>query len=163
MWTSFGKKLVTLKVTTNMSKLVENACLWWKKLNFHFLISLFSGIAGIQPELSYFPGVSDSFRSGKFEICFLMLKNALVFSSYHVFQDVAILEFRVWWGHSTKTQFLGPSPQEETECKNKRQISALIHQHKPPEGSGLYGGEINLATSYLTELQAANLAGKWNM
>ena len=28
-----------------MSKLVDNACLWRKKLNFHFLISLFSGIA----------------------------------------------------------------------------------------------------------------------
>ena len=28
-----------------MSKLVDNACLWWKKLNFHFLNSLFSGIA----------------------------------------------------------------------------------------------------------------------
>ncbi len=24
---------------------MDNACLWWKKLNFHFLISLFSGIA----------------------------------------------------------------------------------------------------------------------
>ncbi len=28
-----------------MSKLVDNACLWRKKLNFHFLISLFSSIA----------------------------------------------------------------------------------------------------------------------
>ena len=41
---SFGKKLVTLQVTTNISKLV-NVCLWRKKLNFHFLNSLFSGIA----------------------------------------------------------------------------------------------------------------------
>ncbi len=30
---------------TNMSKLVDNVCLWWKKLNFHFWNSLFSGIA----------------------------------------------------------------------------------------------------------------------
>ena len=43
--TSFGKKLVTQKVTTNISKLTDNACLWQKKLNFHFLISVFSGIA----------------------------------------------------------------------------------------------------------------------
>ncbi len=28
-----------------MSKLVNSACLWRKKLNFHFLLSLFSGIA----------------------------------------------------------------------------------------------------------------------
>ena len=41
---SFGKKLVTPEVTTKMSKLVGNACLWQKKLNFHFLNSLFSGI-----------------------------------------------------------------------------------------------------------------------
>ncbi len=33
-----------LHMTINMSKL-HNACLWWKKLNFHFLNSLFSGIA----------------------------------------------------------------------------------------------------------------------
>ena len=30
---SFGKKFVTLKVTTKMSKLIENVCLWRKKLN----------------------------------------------------------------------------------------------------------------------------------
>ncbi len=43
---TFGKKLVTLLVTTKMSKLVDNACLWWKKnwISF-FFISLFSGIA----------------------------------------------------------------------------------------------------------------------
>ena len=40
---SFGKKLVTLKVSTKMSKLVDNACLWCKKtLNFIFFISVFS-------------------------------------------------------------------------------------------------------------------------
>ncbi len=44
MLTSFVK-VSHLKVTTNMSKVVDNACLWWKKLNFHFLFSLFSGIA----------------------------------------------------------------------------------------------------------------------
>ena len=32
-------------MTTKMSKLVYNACLWWKKLNFIFFMSLFSGIA----------------------------------------------------------------------------------------------------------------------
>ena len=36
MSTSFGKKLVNLQVTTKMSKLVDNPCLWQKKLNFHF-------------------------------------------------------------------------------------------------------------------------------
>ena len=36
MSTSFGKKLITQKVTTKMSKLVNNVCLWWKKLNFYF-------------------------------------------------------------------------------------------------------------------------------
>ncbi len=43
--TSFSKKFVTLYVTTNMSKLVDNACLWQKILNFIFFMSLFSGIA----------------------------------------------------------------------------------------------------------------------
>ncbi len=33
-----------------MSKLGDNACLWGKKLNFHFLISLFSGIAPVLPQ-----------------------------------------------------------------------------------------------------------------
>ena len=32
----FGKKLVTLEVTTKMSKLLDNACLWWEKTEFHF-------------------------------------------------------------------------------------------------------------------------------
>ncbi len=32
---------------TNMSKLVDNVCLWQKKLNFHFWNSLFSGIASL--------------------------------------------------------------------------------------------------------------------
>ncbi len=50
MWTSFDKKLVTEKVTTKMSKLVDNACLWRKKLNFIFFISLFWGIALISPD-----------------------------------------------------------------------------------------------------------------
>ncbi len=36
MPTSLDKKLVTPQVTTKMSKLVDNACLQWNKLNFHF-------------------------------------------------------------------------------------------------------------------------------
>ncbi len=32
-------------MNTKLSKLVDNACLWWKKLNFIFFMSLFSGIA----------------------------------------------------------------------------------------------------------------------
>ena len=36
MFRSFGKKLVTLYLTTKMSRLVDNACPWWKKLNFIF-------------------------------------------------------------------------------------------------------------------------------
>ena len=46
----FGKKLVTQKkVTTNMLKLVTMHVFDRKKLNFHFLNSLFSGIAGWIP------------------------------------------------------------------------------------------------------------------
>ncbi len=37
-------KLVTLQVTTKMSKLLDNACLWQRKTEFHFF-SVFSGIA----------------------------------------------------------------------------------------------------------------------
>ena len=33
-------------MTTNMSKLLDNGCLWQKKLNFHFLNSLFSYFGG---------------------------------------------------------------------------------------------------------------------
>ena len=46
MLTSFGKKFVTLQVTIEILKLVHNASLWWKKLNFHFL---FSPIVGLLP------------------------------------------------------------------------------------------------------------------
>ncbi len=53
---SFGKKLITLWVTIKMSKLVDNACLWLKKLNSIFFMSLFSGIAlySAKDTLEYF-------------------------------------------------------------------------------------------------------------
>ncbi len=35
-------------MTTKISKLVNNACLWWKKLTFTFFMSLFSGITHFQ-------------------------------------------------------------------------------------------------------------------
>ncbi len=39
---------------TNMLKLIDNVCLWWKKLNFHFWNSLFSGIALLVPQKKKF-------------------------------------------------------------------------------------------------------------
>ncbi len=52
MSTSFGKTLVTLQVTTKMRKVVDNACLWRKKLNFYFLKSLLFGTAGLSDPLT---------------------------------------------------------------------------------------------------------------
>ena len=50
MSASFGKKLVSLWVTTKMLKLVDNACLSQKKNRVSFFsISLFSGIATLDP------------------------------------------------------------------------------------------------------------------
>ena len=54
MWTSFGKQLVTQKVTVKISKLVNNTCLWWEKTEFHFCHFPIFGYCPHVPSLAYF-------------------------------------------------------------------------------------------------------------